>query len=98
MADAETTKAIFERAGFSDVRFTSLEAPVRIGDSPEEAARFQLAIGPAGEIMRHAMEARDPGIPAARASVVRALASACADGTDGGVVLPSASWWIEASA
>jgi ubiquinone/menaquinone biosynthesis C-methylase UbiE len=97
MADAETTAAIFERAGFSEVRFTSLEAPVLIGNTPEEAARFQLAIGPAGEIMRHATDAHDPGIPAARESVVRALASAC-EGAHAGVVLPSASWWIEASA
>ena len=98
MGDRETTLAIFERAGFSDVRFTSLEAPVRIGDSPEAAARFQLAIGPAGEIMRHATEANDPGIPAARARVVELLAQARGDHADAGVVLPSASWWIEALA
>jgi ubiquinone/menaquinone biosynthesis C-methylase UbiE len=98
MADAETTAAIFERAGFSNVRFTSLEASVQIGESPEEAARFQLAIGPAGEIMRHAVEANDPGIPAARASVVQALARTCAGPAGGAVVLPSSSWWIEATA
>lgn len=95
MADEETTRAVLERAGFCDIRFTALEAPVWIGDTPEAAASFQLAIGPAGEIMRHAADANDPGIPAARLSVVRALSE---EPRAGGVVLPSASWWIEAKA
>jgi ubiquinone/menaquinone biosynthesis C-methylase UbiE len=94
MADLDTTTEIFEAAGFRDLRFRSLEASVFIGDSAEGAASLQLALGPAGEIMRYAQNLSHPGVEAARAEVVRALEGHV---TPAGVQLPSASWLISAT-
>jgi ubiquinone/menaquinone biosynthesis C-methylase UbiE len=94
MADLDTTTAILEAAGFRELRFRSVEAPVCIGDSAQSAANLQLALGPAGEIMRHAQDLGHSGVEAARADVVRALESHV---TPAGVWLPSASWLITAT-
>jgi hypothetical protein len=95
MGDRETAAAIFEAAGFRDLRFRALEAEVWIGDDAREAAEFQLAMGPAGEIMRHAEAAGHAGVAAAGAAVLRELER---HETPAGVFFPSTSWWIDATA
>src|SRR5262245_51167484 len=95
MQDRETATAIFEAAGFRDLRFRALEASVWIGGNAREAAEFQLAMGPAGEIMRHAEASGHAGIAAASAEVLAELER---HETPAGVFLPSTSWWIDARA
>jgi ubiquinone/menaquinone biosynthesis C-methylase UbiE len=95
MSDRDTTRAILEAAYFTDVRFHSVERRVFVGEDARRAADVQLALGPAGEIMRHAVEAGHPGVERARAEVEEALE---AHATPRGVFLPSASWAIEARA
>jgi ubiquinone/menaquinone biosynthesis C-methylase UbiE len=52
MADPEVVTAQLKAAGFVDARFERVDGPVRVGSSVDEAVAFQLAIGPAGEIVR----------------------------------------------
>jgi ubiquinone/menaquinone biosynthesis C-methylase UbiE len=56
MADEELVRAQMKAAGFEDIAFERVDAPVRMGDSVEDAIDFQLALGPAGEVYREAGE------------------------------------------
>ena len=93
MASPEVVTAQLKAAGFVDARFERLDGPVRVGSSVDEAVAFQLAIGPAGEIVREAgafAEAR-------RGEIVQALKDALAQHLhDGAVVMQSSSWTITA--
>jgi SAM-dependent methyltransferase len=93
MANPEVVTAQLKTAGFVDVKFERLDGPVRVGRTVDEAVAFQLAIGPAGEIVREAgalAEARRPEIE-------RALKDAFARHLhDGAVVMQSSSWTITA--
>lgn len=95
MADEETVRRMMEIAGYEDIRFERVDAPVLIGHDVRDAIEFQLAIGPAGEVFREAgalAEARREEIEAALAEAIRAQTTA-ADG----IVMPSSSWVISAS-
>lgn len=68
MAEEETTRAQMEIAGFEGIAFRRVDAKVNVGRDIEDAIRFQLAIGPAGETFREAgslAEARRPEIEVA---------------------------------
>ncbi len=56
MADEELVRAQMKASGFTDVDFERVDAPVRMGDSVDDAIDFQLALGPAGEVYREAGE------------------------------------------
>ncbi|MET0732702.1 MAG: class I SAM-dependent methyltransferase [Casimicrobiaceae bacterium] len=93
MASPEVVTAQLRAAGFVDARFERVDGPVRVGSSVDEAVAFQLAIGPAGEIVREAgafAESR-------RGEIVQALKDALAQHLhDGAVVMQSSSWTITA--
>ena len=95
MADPELVRAQLAASGFRDVSLEPVDAEVSIGEHVEEAVDFQLALGPAGEIVRHAREQGHPGIDEARARLTRALQEHAGPR---GVTLASASWWIAARA
>ena len=93
MADPETVTRQFEIAGYTDIRFERVDAPVMIGESLDEAVEFQMALGPAGEIFR---EAGDEAAQK-REHIVGALKSELkAYETPDGIVLDSSSWVIRA--
>jgi SAM-dependent methyltransferase len=54
MADEDVVRAQMTAAGYRDITFERVDAPVRMGDSIEDAIGFQLALGPAGEVYREA--------------------------------------------
>ncbi|ESR22535.1 class I SAM-dependent methyltransferase [Lutibaculum baratangense] len=92
MADEETVRKMMEIAGYRDVQFKRVDAPVLIGHDVRDAIEFQLAIGPAGEVFREAgqeAEAKRPQIEAALAEAIRSQTTA-ADG----IIMPSSSWVI----
>lgn len=94
MASTEVVSKQLEIAGFRDVHFEQVDGPVTVGDSVEDAIRFQLAIGPAGEVFREAgalAEQRRPEIEAA----LQAALSPYQDEA-GRIVMPSSSWCITA--
>ena len=92
MADQPMVTEMMEIAGYEDITFTRVDAPVLVGRTVEDAINFQLAIGPAGEVFREAGEAAE----AKRGEIEAALAEAIdrqikeADG----IVMESSSWVI----
>ncbi len=80
-------------AGYEDVAFERVDVPVTVGRTAEEAMRFQLALGPAGEIFREAgddAERRRGEIEdALRAELGRYE-------SPGGITMASSSWTITA--
>lgn len=93
MANQDLVTKQLEIAGFSDMTFERIDAPLRVGDSTQDAIGFQLALGPAGEVVR---EAGDEG-ERRRKEINEALTAELSPYlTDDGVVMESSSWKISA--
>jgi ubiquinone/menaquinone biosynthesis C-methylase UbiE len=92
MSDQKTVAKMMEVAGYEDVTFKRVDAPVLVGHTVEDAIGFQLALGPAGEVFREAGEEAE----AKRAQIEAALSAAIEmqkkDAT--GIVMDSSSWVI----
>ena len=95
MANPEVVTAQLTAAGFHSVSFEPIDAEVNVGVDVDEAVEFQFALGPAGEVVRHAEEQGHNGLTHARDHLRRALARF--EGPEG-VNLASASWWVTARA
>ena len=54
MSDEETVTAMMRSAGYEQIEFRRVDAPVLVGRDVADAVAFQLAIGPAGEVFREA--------------------------------------------
>src|SRR5829696_9239573 len=54
IADTGVVTKQLEIAGYTDIAFEQVDAQVFVGKDLEDAAAFQLAIGPAGEVYREA--------------------------------------------
>ena len=93
MANREMVTKQLEIAGYDGIEFERIDAPLMVGDSPEDAVGFQLAVGPAGEVYREAgaeAERRHGEIEAALLTELGRHASA------EGIVMDSSSWKITA--
>jgi len=93
MADEEMVRGQMKSAGYADVAFERIDAPIRVGDNVEDAIGFQLALGPAGEVYREAGEIakQKHGV------LVDALAEAISPyKKESGVYMDSSSWMIKA--
>lgn len=94
MADEEMVTGMMRSAGYEDIVFKRVDAPVLVGRDIADAIAFQLAIGPAGEVFREAGKEAE----AKRSEIEAALAEAIAKQkleTDG-IVMDSSSWVISA--
>jgi ubiquinone/menaquinone biosynthesis C-methylase UbiE len=94
MADEEMVRGMMTSAGYTDITFKRVDAPVLIGRNVEDAIDFQLALGPAGEVYREAgTEAEEK-----REDIGNALKEAIAAqaATKDGIVMDSSSWVISA--
>jgi ubiquinone/menaquinone biosynthesis C-methylase UbiE len=95
MSDETTVRAMMTSAGYADIEFRRVDAPVLVGKDVADAIAFQLAIGPAGEVFREAgaeAEAKRDQIEAALADAINRQKIA-ADG----IVMDSSSWVITAT-
>jgi ubiquinone/menaquinone biosynthesis C-methylase UbiE len=93
MANQEMVTRQLQIAGYDEIEFERVDAPLMVGNTLEDAVEFQLALGPAGEVYREAGEAALDK----HHEIVRAMKSALAGYvTDEGVVLESSSWKIRA--
>jgi ubiquinone/menaquinone biosynthesis C-methylase UbiE len=93
MADPEVVTKQLEIAGYTDIDFERIDAPLMVGRTPDDAAGCQLTLGPAGEVYREAgalAEQRHEEIVAAlKAELAKYL-------TPEGVVMDSSSWKVRA--
>jgi ubiquinone/menaquinone biosynthesis C-methylase UbiE len=93
MASESLVTKQLEIAGYTGLKFERVDAPLMVGNSPDDAVGFQLALGPAGEVFREAGEEAEKQ----RSEITAALLSELGKYETGeGVVLPSSSWVITA--
>ena len=94
MSDEAIVRAMMKAAGYEEIEFRRVDAPVLVGKDVNDASAFQLAIGPAGEVFREAgavAERQRDRIEAALAEAIDRQKTA-ADG----IVMDSSSWVISA--
>ena len=94
MSDETTVRAMMKSAGYDEIEFRRIDAPVLVGNDVADAIAFQLAIGPAGEVFREAgaeAEEKRDQIEAALAEAINHQKM-----STGGIVMESSSWVISA--
>jgi ubiquinone/menaquinone biosynthesis C-methylase UbiE len=95
MSKPDVLRTILKEAGWTEVEIEPIDTEMTVGPTIEEALTFQLAAGPAGEIVREAKELGD----AKRAAIEHDLAKALKPhATPRGVRLHAASWCVTAGA
>jgi ubiquinone/menaquinone biosynthesis C-methylase UbiE len=93
MADTGVVTKQLEIAGYTDIKFEQVDAQVFVGKDLDDAAAFQLAIGPAGEVYREAGKQAE----ARHDEIVQALKAALAKYLrPNGVMMDSSSWKVTA--
>ena len=95
MVNADTVSEILKFAGFEDISLHRCDLNVLLGRDLDEAIAINLAIGPAGELMRLAGDAAAPLLPRIDAELRAALAEFV---TDDGVYAPASTWIVTARA
>ncbi|MCH7930998.1 MAG: class I SAM-dependent methyltransferase [Proteobacteria bacterium] len=93
MADQDMVTRQLEIAGYTDIEFERVDAPLMVGRTADDAVGFQIALGPAGEVYREAgeeAERRRDDIDAALKSELSKYE------TPEGIVMASSSWKISA--
>jgi len=93
MADPELVSTQLEHAGYRDITFQQIDAPVLVGKNLDDAVAFQLAIGPAGEVYREAGQIAEQRRPQIIASLRAELSRY--EGSNG-VMMDSSSWKVTA--
>ena len=92
MANADTVSEQLQIAGFARPTFTRCDIPIRIGDDLDHAVAFNMAIGPAAELLRICpAEEVDRLRPKVQQEIREVLAGYV---EPDGVVLGPASTWI----
>ncbi len=92
MANQEMVTGMMKAAGYTDISFRRVDAPVLIGHSVDDAIDFQLALGPAGEVYREAGALAEERREEIRAALAEAIAAQTTSAE--GIVMPSSSWVI----
>ncbi len=94
MSDETTVRAMMHAAGYDDIAFRRVDAPVLVGHDFRDAIDFQLTIGPAGEVFREAGAQAEENREAIEAALGQAIKRQrlAADG----IVMDSSSWVISA--
>lgn len=93
MADQDVVTKQLEIAGYTDIEFEQIDAPLVVGRNTRDAVGFQLALGPAGEVYREAgeeAERKHDDIVAALSAELEPYVTA------EGVVMESSSWKVSA--
>jgi SAM-dependent methyltransferase len=96
MANADTVTDVLKHAGYEDIRLARQDLPYKIGDDLEHAVAFNMALGPAAEVLRLWGERVDDIRPKIAADLRAALADFVVDG--GAVIAPSSTWAVTARA
>jgi SAM-dependent methyltransferase len=95
MANADTVSEQLQIAGFQTPTFTRCDLEMKIGEDLDNAVQFNMALGPAAELIRLAGAEAEKIRPKLEREIREALADL--DG-DGGVRAPASTWIISATA
>lgn len=93
MANADTVSEQLAIAGFEEISLRRCDLPIKIGDDLDHAVEFNMALGPAGEVLRLWGDRVEEIRPKIAAELREALAEF--DGPDG-VVGPASTWIVSA--
>jgi hypothetical protein len=96
MANADTVTDVLRNAGYEDIALARQDLPYRIGDDLEHAVAFNMALGPAAEVLRMWGDRVDDIRPKIADDLRAALEDFVTD--DGAVVAPSSTWAVTARA
>ncbi|HEY8001553.1 MAG TPA: class I SAM-dependent methyltransferase [Solirubrobacterales bacterium] len=96
MANADTVTDVLTHAGFERIALARQDLPYKIGNDLDQAVAFNMALGPAAELLRMWGSRVDEIRPTIAADLRDALADFVAD--DGAVIAPASTWAITASA
>jgi len=96
MANADTVTDILKHAGYEDIRLARQDLPMTIGRDLDHAVAFNMALGPAAEVLRLWGDRVDEIRPKIAADLRAALAEFVVAG--GAVVAPSSTWAVTARA
>lgn len=94
MQNADTVSDQLQIAGFEEPTFTRCDLPLKLGDDLDEAVRFNMALGPAAEIIRLVGAEADSIRPKLEREIAEALAEF--DGPED-VRAPSSTWIVSAT-
>lgn len=95
MANADTVSEQLKIAGFEEISLRRCDLPLKIGRDLDHAVEFNMALGPAGEVLRMWEDRIDEIRPKIAADLREALAEF--DGPNG-VYAPASTWIIGATA
>jgi SAM-dependent methyltransferase len=96
MADADTVTEQLTIAGFDGISLRRCDLPIKIGNDLDHAVRFNMALGPAAEVIRlvgHEAERIRPKLEAE----IRGVLADYDRGQDG-VLAPASTWIVSATA
>lgn len=93
MANADTVTEQLTIAGFEEVSLRRSDLPLKIGDDLDQAVEFNMALGPAGEVLRLWGDRVDEIRPKIAAHLRETLADL---ETPDGVFAPASTWLITA--
>jgi hypothetical protein len=95
MANADTVTEQLKIAGFGQIALQRCDLPLKIGHDLDHAVEFNMALGPAGEVLRLWGDRIDEIRPKIARELQQALSEF--DGPDG-VIAPASTWIISATA
>jgi SAM-dependent methyltransferase len=95
MANADTVSEQLRIAGFESISLQRCDLPLKIGNDLDHAVEFNMALGPAGEVLRLWEDRIDEIRPKIAAALREALGEF--DGPDG-VFAPASTWIVAATA
>jgi SAM-dependent methyltransferase len=96
MANADTVSDVLIHAGFEDIRLARQDLPYKIGEDLDHAVEFNMALGPAAEVLRLWGSRVDEIRPKIAQDLREALAQFVVPG--GAVVAPASTWAVSARA
>jgi SAM-dependent methyltransferase len=95
MANADTVTEQLTIAGFERISLQRCDLPIKIGNDLDHAVRFNMALGPAAEVIRLVGEEAEKIRPRLEAEIREALADF--DHGPDGVFAPASTWIISAA-
>jgi SAM-dependent methyltransferase len=94
MANADTVSEQLQIAGFEQPTFTRCDLPLKIGDDLDRAVEFNMALGPAAELIRLSGDDAEKIRPKLEREISEALADFRGEN---GISAPASTWIVTAA-